>query len=90
MEEENFNWVEEYINIQSGKDVKNSTAYETLINNNIDTNELLGIEKEEGAGTYTVDKNFKPEEANKNEFVNDSTITSSSKSSFSLSSSSRI
>ena len=68
--EENFNWVEDYINIQSKKDIKNTNAYETLINNNIDTNELLNIEKEEGAGTYTIDKNFKPEEANKNEFVN--------------------
>ena len=70
MEEENFNWAEEYIDIQNQKNIKNTNAYETLINNNIDTNELLNIEKEEGAGTYTIDKNFKPEEANKNEFVN--------------------
>ena len=71
MAEENFNWLDNYLEIQKKKDIKNSSAYETLINNNVDTNELLGIEKEEGAGTYPIDKNFEPEEANKNEFVND-------------------
>ena len=70
MAEENFNWLGEYLEIQKKKDIKNTNAYKTLIDNNVDTNELLGIEKEEGAGTYKIDKNFKPEEANKNEFVN--------------------
>ena len=40
MEEENFNWVEQYLEIQKKKDIKNTNAYETLIDNNIDTNEL--------------------------------------------------
>ena len=42
MEEENFNWAEAYIEIQNGKDIKNTNAFKTLIDNNIDTNEFSG------------------------------------------------
>ena len=35
MEEENFNWAEAYIEIQNGKDIKNTNAFKTLIDNNI-------------------------------------------------------
>ena len=57
MEEENFNWVEQYLGIQSNKDIKNSNAFKTLIDNNIDTNELTGHEKETEAGV--VQLNYK-------------------------------
>jgi hypothetical protein len=59
MEEENFNWVEQYLGIQSNKDIKNSSAFKTLIDNNIDTNELTGHEKETQAGI--VHLNYKDE-----------------------------
>ena len=59
MEEENFNWVEEYLGIQEKKDIKNSSAFKTLIDNNIDTNELTGHEKETNAGVFQL--NYKDE-----------------------------
>ena len=59
MEEENFNWAEAYIEIQNGKDIKNTNAFKTLIDNNIDTNELTGHEKETQAGV--VHLNYKDE-----------------------------
>ena len=59
MEEENFNWAEQYLGIQSNKDIKNSNAFKTLIDNNIDTNELTGHEKETNAGV--VQLNYKDE-----------------------------
>jgi hypothetical protein len=59
MEEENFNWAEQYLGIQSNKDIKNSNAFKTLIENNIDTNELTGHEKETNAGV--VQLNYKDE-----------------------------
>ena len=59
MEEENFNWVEQYLGIQEKKDIKNSNAFKTLIDNNIDTNELTGHEKETNAGVFQL--NYKDE-----------------------------
>ena len=59
MEEENFNWAEQYLGIESNKDIKNSNAFKTLIDNNIDTNELTGHEKETNAGV--VQLNYKDE-----------------------------
>ena len=35
MEEENFNWAEQLLDIQTNKGIKNSSAFNTLINNNI-------------------------------------------------------
>jgi hypothetical protein len=57
MEEENFNWAEQYLGIQSNKDVKNGLAFQTLNENNIDTNELTGHEKETNAGV--IELNYK-------------------------------
>ena len=59
MEEENFNWAEQLLDIQTNKGIKNSSAFNTLINNNIDTNELTGHEKETNAGV--VHLNYKDE-----------------------------
>ena len=54
MEEENFNWAEQLLGIQEKKDIKNSNAFKTLIDNNIDTNELTGHEKETEAGVINL------------------------------------
>ena len=68
MEEENFNWVEQYLGIQSNKDIKNSSAFKTLIDNNIDTNELTGHEKETNAGV--VQLNYKDEKEKETDSYN--------------------
>jgi len=68
MEEENFNWVEQYLGIQSNKDIKNSSAFTTLIDNNIDTNELTGHEKENEAGVIQL--NYKDEKEKENDSYN--------------------
>jgi len=47
MEEENFNWLEFMNDAQAKKDVKNSSAFKLLNENNIDTNELTGHEKKD-------------------------------------------
>ena len=57
--EENFNWLEIYMDIQEGKDIKNSSAFKLLNSNNIDTNELTKTEKDKDAGT--VELNYKDE-----------------------------
>ena len=54
MEEENFNWAEQLLGIQENKGIKNSNAFKTLIDNNIDTNELTGHEKETEAGVINL------------------------------------
>jgi DNA-binding transcriptional regulator YiaG len=54
MEEENFNWAEQLLGVQEKKDIKNSNAFKTLIDNNIDTNELTGHEKETEAGVINL------------------------------------
>jgi|21_taG_2_1085346.scaffolds.fasta_scaffold06824_5 hypothetical protein len=57
--EENFNWLEIYMDIQEGKDIKNSPAFQLLNSNNIDTNELTKHEKDKDAGV--VELNYKDE-----------------------------
>ena len=57
--EENFNWLEMYIDIQEGKDIKNSSAFKLLNSNNIDTYELTKTEKDKDAGV--VELNYKDE-----------------------------
>ena len=57
--EENFNWLEIYMDMQEGKDIKNSPAFKLLNSNNIDTNELTKTEKDKDAGT--VELNYKDE-----------------------------
>ena len=57
--EENFNWLEIYMDIQEGKDIKNSPAFKLLNSNNIDTNELTRHEKDKDAGV--VELNYKDE-----------------------------
>jgi hypothetical protein len=57
--EENFNWLEMYGEIQEGKDIKNSPAFKLLNSNNIDTNELTKQEKDKDAGV--VELNYKDE-----------------------------
>jgi len=57
--EENFNWLEIYMDIQEGKDIKNSRAFQLLNSNNIDTNELTKHEKDKDAGV--VELNYKDE-----------------------------
>jgi hypothetical protein len=57
--EENFNWLEMYVDIQEGKDIKNSPAFKLLNSNNIDTNELTKTEKDKDAGVVKL--NYKDE-----------------------------
>jgi len=57
--EENFNWLEIYMDIQEGKDIKNSPAFKLLNSNNIDTNELTRHEKDKDAGVVKL--NYKDE-----------------------------
>ena len=57
--EENFNWLEIYMDIQEGKDIKNSRAFQLLNSNNIDTNELTRHEKDKDAGVVKL--NYKDE-----------------------------
>jgi len=59
MENEDFNWVEEYIKMQSNKDIKNSNEFRILNSNNIDTNELTKNEKDKDAGV--IELNYKDE-----------------------------
>ena len=59
MENEDFNWVEEYIKMQSNKDIKNSNEFRILNSNNIDTNELTKHEKDKDAGV--IELNYKDE-----------------------------
>ena len=64
MAEENFNWLENYLEIQSNKDIKNSSAFKLLNENNIDTNELTNHAKEDGSGVIELnikDKELKEE-----------------------------
>ena len=61
MEEENFNWLEAFIEIQNNKDVKLSNDFKILNSNNIDTNELTKHEPDKDAGT--VELNYKDEKA---------------------------
>jgi len=57
--EENFNWLEMYVDIQEGKDIKNSPAFKLLNSNNVDTNELTKTEKDKDAGV--IELNYKDE-----------------------------
>ena len=57
--EENFNWLEMYMDAQEGKDIKNSSAFKLLNSNNIDTNELTKTEKDKDAGVVKL--NYKDE-----------------------------
>ena len=57
--EENFNWLEMYMDAQEGKDIKNSPAFKLLNSNNIDTNELTKTEKDKDAGV--IELNYKDE-----------------------------
>ncbi len=50
MKEENFNWLETFIEIQNNKDIKTSNDFKILNSNNIDTNELT---KHEGKRTFS-------------------------------------
>ena len=65
--EENFNWLEIYMDIQEGKDIKNSPAFKLLNSNNIDTNELTRHEKDKDAGV--VELNYKDEKEKETDSV---------------------
>ncbi len=68
MEEENFNWLEFMNDAQAKKDVKNSSAFKLLNENNIDTNELTGHEKDDFAGEIKL--NYKDEKEKENDGYN--------------------
>ena len=61
MENENFNWLEQFIEIQNNKDIKTSNDFKILNSNNIDTNELTKHETDKDA--EVVELNYKEEEA---------------------------
>ena len=60
MEEENFNWIEAFIQATEKKEIKNGNAFKVLNENNIDTNELTKHEKDKEAGV--VELNYKDDE----------------------------
>ena len=68
MEEENFNWLEAFIEIQNNKDVKLSNDFKILNSNNIDTNELTKHEPDKDAGT--VELNYKDEKVKETDGYN--------------------
>ena len=53
MEENNFNIAERLTSYESSKAMRNSKAYKLLEENHVDTNEILGINKEALAGSYS-------------------------------------
>jgi|TARA_R110000787_G_scaffold82373_2_gene177998 hypothetical protein len=59
MENENFNWIDAFVEAQERKDIKNSKGFEVLNSNNIDTNELTNHEKDKDAGV--IELNYKDE-----------------------------
>ena len=54
MEENNFNIAERLTSYESSKAMRNSKAYKLLETNHVDTNELLGIDKDPLAGSYPI------------------------------------
>jgi len=68
MENEDFNWVEAYIKMQSKKDVKTSNEFQILNKNNIDTNELTKHEVDKDAGV--IELNYKDEKAKETDGYN--------------------
>tara|TARA_R110000764_G_scaffold101343_1_gene186630 strand:- start:818 stop:2248 length:1431 start_codon:yes stop_codon:yes gene_type:complete len=60
MEEENFNWIEAFIQATEKKDIKNGNSFKVLNENNIDTNELTKHEKDKDAGV--IELNYKDEQ----------------------------
>tara|TARA_R110000765_G_scaffold7276_4_gene23715 strand:- start:649 stop:906 length:258 start_codon:yes stop_codon:yes gene_type:complete len=68
MEEENFNWLETFIEIQNNKDIKLSNDFKILNSNNIDTNELTNHEPDKDAGV--VELNYKDEKAKETDGYN--------------------
>ena len=68
MEEENFNWLETFIEIQNNKDIKSSNDFKILNSNNIDTNELTKHEPDKDAGV--VELNYKDEKVKETDGYN--------------------
>ena len=54
MEENNINLAERLTSYESSKAIRNSKAYKLLQENHVDTNELLGIDKDPIAGSYPI------------------------------------
>ena len=54
MLEENFDIVEKLGTHNNFKEQRNTKAYKLLAENKVDTNEYLGIDKEDGAGVYSI------------------------------------
>ena len=70
MEDENFNWIEAFIQAQEKKDIKNNKAFKILNENNIDTNELTNHEKDIHAGEIKLNyKDEKEKEVDKRSFA---------------------
>ena len=71
MLEENFDIVEKLGTHNNFKEQRNTKAYKLLVENKVDTNEYLNIDKENGAGVYkTIEKDSKVQEADENNFIN--------------------
>ena len=70
--EENFNWLEMYMDAQEGKDIKNSPAFKLLNSNNIDTNELTKTEKDKDAGV--IELNYKDEKEKETDSISFSKV----------------
>jgi len=72
MLEENFDIVEKLGTHNNFKEQRNTKAYKLLVENKVDTNEYLNIDKENGAGTYPVkEKDTEIQKANEESFLND-------------------
>ena len=68
---EDFDIVERLGTYNNFKELRNNKAYKLLVENKVDTNEYLGIDKEDGAGNYQIkEEDPKVQEADKNNFLN--------------------
>jgi len=72
MAEENFDLVEKLQTYNNSKGLRNDKAYKLLVENKVDTNEYLGVDKEVAAGTYPIkEKDPKVQKVNEEGFIKD-------------------
>ena len=72
MLEENFDIVEKLGTHNNFKEQRNTKAYKLLVENKVDTNEYLNIDKETAAGNYPIkEEDPKVQKANEESFLND-------------------
>jgi len=69
---ENFDLVEKLQTYNNSKELRNNKAYKLLVENKVDTNEYLGIDKETAAGNYPIkEEDPKVQKASEESFIED-------------------